>query len=94
MGYDLPEFYKGVGCQACRNTGFKGRIGIHELLVVSDEMRDAIVADPTIGNLRKIAARDDMITLGHDGFRKVREGITTVEEIFHIVGDVARGGAE
>ena len=46
-------FYKGVGCQSCRNTGFKGRLGVHELLVVSDELRDAIVADPSIGNLRK-----------------------------------------
>ena len=87
MGHDFPEFYKGMGCKACRNTGYKGRLGVHELLVISDEMRDAIVADPTIGNLRKIAVRDHMITLNHDGFRKVREGITTVEEIFHIVGD-------
>jgi type IV pilus assembly protein PilB len=64
-------------------------------LVISDEMRDAIVADPTIGNLRKIALRDKMITLGFDGFRKVREGMTTVEEILHIVGDVAvTGGGE
>ena len=95
MGHELPEYYKGMGCKACRNTGFKGRLGIHELLVISDEMRDAIVADPTIGNLRKIALRDKMITLGFDGFRKVREGMTTVEEILHIVGDVAvTGGAE
>jgi type IV pilus assembly protein PilB len=89
MGCEFTEFYKGMGCRSCRNTGFKGRLGVHELLVVSDEMRDAIVADPTIGNLRKIAVRDHMITLGHDGFRKVREGITTVEEVFHIVGDAA-----
>ena len=89
MGCQFTEFHKGMGCRSCRNTGFKGRLGVHELLVVSDEMRDAIVADPTIGNLRKIAQRDQMITLGHDGFRKVREGITTVEEVFHIVGDAA-----
>ncbi len=57
-------------------------------------MRDAIVADPTIGNLRNIAARAGMITLGHDGFRKVREGITTVEEIFHIVGDAGSAAEE
>jgi len=87
MGCEFPEYYKGMGCKACRNTGYKGRLGIHELLTISDEMRDAIVADPTIGNLRKIAMRDNMITMAHDGFRKVREGITTVEEIFHIVGD-------
>jgi type IV pilus assembly protein PilB len=91
MGCDFTEFYKGVGCRSCRNTGFKGRIGVHELVVVSDELRDAIVADPTIGHLRKIALRDNMITLGPDGFRKVREGITTVEEIFHIVGDGGGG---
>ncbi len=95
MGHDFPEYYKGMGCRTCRNTGYKGRLGIHELLVVSDVMRDAIVADPTIGNLRKIALRDNIITLGHDGFRKVREGITTVEEIFHIVGDITTAaGAE
>ena len=54
MGHDFSEYFKGAGCKACRNTGYKGRLGIHELLVVSDEKRDAIVADPTVGNLRKI----------------------------------------
>jgi type IV pilus assembly protein PilB len=88
MGYDFAEFYRGAGCRACRNTGYRGRIGIHELLVVSDELRDAIVSNPTIGNIRQIALRDGMITLAHDGFRKVREGITTVEEVFQIVGDI------
>ena len=92
MGHDFTEFHKGMGCKACHNTGFKGRLGVHELLLISDEMRDAIVADPTIGNLRQLAERDGMVTLGHDGFRKVREGITTVEEIFHIVGDSTVAG--
>ncbi len=94
MGYEFPEYYKGMGCKDCRNTGYKGRLGVHELLAVSDQMRDAIVADPTIGNLRKIAAQDQIITLAYDGFRKVREGMTTVEEIFHIVGDASRAGME
>ncbi len=94
MGYDFSEYFKGVGCKACRNTGFKGRLGVHEMLVISDEMRDAIVADPTIGNLRKLAHRNNMITLGHDGFRKVREGLTTVEEVFHIVGDATTSAAD
>jgi type IV pilus assembly protein PilB len=89
MGFEFTEFHKGVGCKSCRNTGFRGRIGVHELLVISDELRDAIVSDPTIGNIRKIGTRDGMITLSHDGFRKVREGITTVEEIFHIIGDLS-----
>jgi type IV pilus assembly protein PilB len=87
MGYDFKEFYRGVGCKSCRNSGYKGRIGVHELLMITDELRDAIVSDPTIGNIRRIAAKDHMVTLAHDGFRKVREGLTTVEEVFQICGD-------
>ncbi|MBN2023922.1 MAG: Flp pilus assembly complex ATPase component TadA [Pirellulales bacterium] len=88
MGYDLPEYFKGVGCKSCRNTGFKGRIGVHELLEVTDELRDVIVASPAMSNIQRLAEANGMVTLRHDGFRKVREGITTIEEIFHIVGDV------
>jgi type IV pilus assembly protein PilB len=87
MGMENDAFYKGVGCKACRNTGYRGRIGVHELLVINDELRDAVVSDPSINAIRRIATAAGMITLKHDGFRKVREGITTVEEIFHIVGD-------
>ncbi len=92
MGYQFETFYRGVGCRSCRNTGFKGRIGIHELMVLDDELRDAIVADPNINRLREIAARNGMIALRHDGFRKVREGITTIEEILHIAGDMRELG--
>jgi type IV pilus assembly protein PilB len=94
MGYQFEAFYKGVGCKSCRNTGYKGRIGVHELLVISDELRDAIVSDASIGNIRRIAAKEGIFTLAQDGFRKVREGITTVEEIFHIVGDVSLAAGE
>ena len=87
MGYEFEKFYRGVGCKNCRNTGFKGRIGIHELLVINDKMRDVIVSDPNVSRLKEIALKNNMITLAYDGFRKVREGITTVEEIFHIAGD-------
>jgi len=88
MGYKMDAFYKGVGCRRCRNTGFAGRCGVHELLIINDELRDAIVAGRSITELRRIGVQSDMITLQHDGFRKVREGITTVEEILHIVGDI------
>jgi len=88
MGYEFKEFFKGAGCKSCRNTGYKGRIAAHELLVITDELRDAIVSNPTIGHIRRIAVKQGMVTLAHDGFRKVREGITTVEEVFHIAGEV------
>jgi len=88
MGYPIETFQKGVGCRHCRNTGFSGRIGVHELLVVSDELRDVIVNNPSVAAIRQVALRDGMITLRQDGFRKVREGVTTIEEILHIAGDV------
>ena len=88
MGYEADVFYKGVGCRSCRNTGFRGRLGVHELLVLNDEMRDAIVANPNVSHLRRLALAAGMITLRQDGFRKVHEGLTTIEEVLHIAGDV------
>jgi type IV pilus assembly protein PilB len=88
MGLEIDSFYKGIGCRRCRNTGFSGRIGIHELLTIDDAERDAIVAGKSAGELRRMA-NDHLISLEHDGFRKVREGITTVEEVLQVVGDFA-----
>lgn len=87
MGVDIDRFYKGLGCRRCRNTGFSGRIGVHEILSIDDSLRDAIVREASISELRKLGVNNGMITLKVDGFRKVREGITTVEEILHIAGE-------
>ncbi len=89
MGYGMDKFQKGVGCRKCRNTGYSGRMGIHEILVVTDELRDAIAASATVAELKKIGMNSGMVTLRHDGFRKVREGLTTVEEIIQIAGDAS-----
>ncbi len=93
MNCHFDTFCRGVGCRSCRNTGYKGRIGIHELLIIDDELRDAIVSDPSIGNLRRIAQHHGMIQLQQDGFRKVREGITTIEEILQVAGEASAAGA-
>jgi type IV pilus assembly protein PilB len=87
MGYEMADYFRGVGCKRCRNTGYSGRIGIHELLIVDDEIRDQIVSNPSLAAVSQIAERRGMITLRHDGFRKVREGITTIEEVLHVVGE-------
>ncbi|WP_425614849.1 GspE/PulE family protein [Anatilimnocola sp. NA78] len=89
MGYGMDVFYKGVGCKRCRNTGYSGRVGVHELLEVNDQIRDAIVANASVADLRRIGLANGMVTLRKDGFRKVREGLTTVEEIIQITGDSA-----
>ncbi|HMC11674.1 MAG TPA: ATPase, T2SS/T4P/T4SS family [Pirellulaceae bacterium] len=88
MGHDIEKFYKGLGCRKCRNTGYSGRLGVHEFLFINDELRDAIVAGQSVADLRRIAATYGMITLRHDGFRKVREGLTSLEEVIQICGDV------
>src|SRR5262245_196645 len=88
MGHGIEKFYKGIGCRKCRNTGYSGRLGVHEFLFVNDELRDAIVAGQSVADLRRIAASYGMITLRHDGFRKVREGLTSLEEVIQICGDV------
>jgi len=91
MGFEIPTFYRGVGCRSCRNTGYRGRIGVHELLSITEDMRDLIISNPSITALRQLALQNGMVTLAHDGFRKVREGITTIEEVLSIVGDLGGG---
>jgi len=88
MGYAMEKFHKGVGCRRCRNTGYSGRLGVHELLLINDELRDAVVAGQSVTELRRLAGRYGMITLRHDGFRKVREGLTSLEEVIQICGDL------
>jgi type II secretory ATPase GspE/PulE/Tfp pilus assembly ATPase PilB-like protein len=58
------------------------------VLLVTDALRDAVVADASITDLRRLANTEGMIMLRHDGFRKVREGITTIEEVIQISGDI------
>jgi type IV pilus assembly protein PilB len=78
----VETFYQGAGCKKCRNSGFLGRIGIYELLLPDDAMRDRISAEPSITDLRKLATESGMVSLREDGMLKVRAGITTVEEVF------------
>jgi type IV pilus assembly protein PilB len=89
MGCDIGEFHKGVGCRACRNTGYRGRIAIHELFsLTGDEVRDAVTANAPLSRLRELSLAQNPVTLRQDGFRKVRAGITTVDEVLYVCGDV------
>ena len=81
---EVETFYRGTGCPKCRNSGFSGRIGIYELLVPDDEIRDKIVATPSIIELRQLAIQRGMIQLRDDGMGKVKAGITTVEEVLRV----------
>jgi general secretion pathway protein E len=76
--------YRGKGCSDCRDTGYRGRTGIYELLVMSDEIRAELPRSRDVGELRILAERAGMQTLAHDGMRLVREGITTTDEVHRV----------
>ncbi len=73
--------YKGRGCQTCNNTGYKGRVGLYEVMEVTDELRELILIGASALELRKKAIDDGMITLRESGLHKIRSGITTIEEV-------------
>ncbi len=73
--------YKGQGCSTCNNTGYKGRVGLYEVMEITDEIRELILIGASAMELRKKAIEDGMITLRESGLHKIRAGITTVEEV-------------
>jgi len=72
---------KGRGCERCNNTGFKGRVGLYEVMEVTEELRELILVGASSLELRRKAVDEGMITLRNSGLRKVKEGVTTIEEI-------------
>jgi general secretion pathway protein E/type IV pilus assembly protein PilB len=78
---ELPTIYRGAGCRACRQTGYRGRTGIHELLVNNDVIRELIVQRVNAGVIRMEAMRAGMNTLRQDGWKKVLLGRSTVDEV-------------
>jgi type IV pilus assembly protein PilB len=75
------KFYKGKGCDNCNNTGYKGRIGLFELMVMNDDLRDMIMRNVTTDELRNKAVEYGMITLRDYGKQFVFEGLTTADEV-------------
>jgi len=74
-------FYQGTGCVLCNNTGYKGRTAIHEFLQVNEEIRDLILKNASIADLRTAAQRNGMVSLREAGLNKIYNGVTTVEEV-------------
>jgi general secretion pathway protein E len=82
-----PFFRRGSGCEACAGSGYRGRTGIYELLVVSDELRARIVAGAPLDEIRELARQQGMVPLRSDGWTKVCAGITTIEELLRVTSD-------
>ncbi|HVT90930.1 MAG TPA: ATPase, T2SS/T4P/T4SS family [Tepidisphaeraceae bacterium] len=86
-----PQLYRGAGCRNCQGTGYRGRQGVFEMMAVTDELRSLILHRAPAHELRKIAVKDGMSSLRGDGWRLVREGKTTVDEILRNTKDEEGG---
>jgi len=75
---------KGEGCPHCKETGYKGRIAIFELMIITDTIRDLISSNITSGKLRETAIKEGMCQLKEDGLKKVCEGVTTIDEVLRV----------
>lgn len=75
---------KGEGCPYCKETGYKGRIAIFELMIITDTIRDLISSNITSGKLRETALKEGMCQLKEDGLKKVCEGLTTIDEVLRV----------
>jgi general secretion pathway protein E len=79
-----PFYRTGAGCDACQHKGYRGRVGIHELLVISDLLRPLVMERADAATIRHAATTHDMATLRDDGAEKVLAGLTTVEEVVRV----------
>ncbi len=78
-------FYYGKGCKECSNTGYRGRIGIHEVIEITDTVREAIMKRLNANEIKTIAQSEGMTSMLEDGFNKAVKGITTIEEILRVI---------
>jgi type IV pilus assembly protein PilB len=83
---NLPEtIYRAVGCKKCGHTGYRGRLGVHEVLLMSEEISKLAVENATSEDIRRVAIEQGMLTLRQDGLEKVRSGQTSIEEIVRVI---------
>ena len=87
MGTELKvqQFYKGQGCQECGTTGYKGRIGIYEVMEINQEIRSLIIKNASSNDIEQAAVKNGMIRLLEDGINKAASGVTTIEEALRVM---------
>ena len=78
------KFFQGKGCKTCRNSGYKGRTGIFEILVVNNEIRDLILKKTPDAEIKQAAIKAGMKTLREDGIKKALDGVTTIDEVMRV----------
>ncbi|MCK4752957.1 MAG: type II/IV secretion system protein [Planctomycetes bacterium] len=90
-GLDSQQLYYGAGCDNCRKSGYLGRIGIYELLIIDDIFKDMINKDASVVNMRQAFHQSGQPSLFDDGIKKVQQGLTTIEEVLRVTEMYERG---
>jgi type II secretory ATPase GspE/PulE/Tfp pilus assembly ATPase PilB-like protein len=81
------NFVQGRGCEHCNQIGYKGQIGLFEMLVTSEEIERLVMERSSSGRIREAALKQGMTTLREDGFRKIKNGVTTLSEVLRVTRD-------
>ena len=81
------KFYKGKGCKQCGQSGYKGRIGIHEVLHISPTIKDIVMASGTADAIEIQARKEGMLTMVEDGIYKAALGQTSIEEVLRVISE-------
>jgi type IV pilus assembly protein PilB len=81
----LPKLFRPTGCTTCGNTGYKGRMAIHEVMTVTEEIERMVAENASSEEMGRVARQQGMLTLREDGMEKVRQGLTSIEEILRVV---------
>ena len=85
IDFNNLKFYKGAGCDACQGIGYKGRIGIYEVMAMNEEMEKLILSGQASEyDMRDNAKKNGMITMVQDGILKALDGITSIDEVFRV----------
>lgn len=82
---EVPDFFAPIGCSVCSNTGYRGRIALHEVMTVSEEIERLAVSRASSAEISRVAQEQGMLTLRMDGWEKVKLGLTSVDEILRVV---------
>ena len=82
---ELPKLYRAVGCTACGKTGYRGRIAVHEVMTVTEEIERLVVEKASTEDIARVAIEQGMTTLRLDGMQKVGSGVTSIEEVLRVV---------
>jgi general secretion pathway protein E len=94
LGVEDPTLHRGEGCDKCLQTGYLGRTGIFELMLIDDEIKELTTQKRGSHVIKQAAIRKGMTTLREDGLRKALAGVTTIEEVYRVTQDVAQTGTE